>query len=169
MPSGRVVLDVRYSALLPRGQFGLGVHRATLFETLYAAAVAAGIPIETNRTVVSSHVSRGGRVLGFDSGEASQPFDLVVDALGMRSPLAPPCGRELDYGALWTNVDWLEGAGFDAAALEQRYRAASVMVGVMPIGTPPRAVAAQAALFWSIRADRFDAWRAAGWRRGKRT
>jgi len=162
MPSGRVVLDVRYSALVPGGQFGLGVHRATLFEALYDATVAAGIRIETNHTVVSSHVSGGGRVLAFDAGEASAPFDLVVDALGTRSPLAPPCGRELDYGALWTNVEWLEDAGFDAAALEQRYRAASVMVGVMPVGTPPRATAPQATLFWSIRADRFDAWCAAG-------
>jgi 2-polyprenyl-6-methoxyphenol hydroxylase-like FAD-dependent oxidoreductase len=107
-------------------------------------------------------VQSGGRVLEFASGETSEPFELVVDALGTRSALAPPCGRELDYGALWTNVEWVEGAGFDPAALEQRYRAASVMVGVMPVGTPPRAAAPQAALFWSIRADRFAAWQAAG-------
>jgi 2-polyprenyl-6-methoxyphenol hydroxylase-like FAD-dependent oxidoreductase len=162
LPSGRVVLDVRYAALRPRGQSGFGVHRATLFTTLYDAVRAAGVRVETNRTVSGTRLDGDGRGLEFADGTVSPAADLVVDALGTQSPLAPPCGRELEYGALWANVDWVEGAGFDAHALEQRYRAASVMVGVMPIGTPPGAAVPQAAVFWSLRADRFDAWRAAG-------
>ena len=46
--------------------------------------------------------------------------------------------------------------------LEQRYRRASVMAGVLPIGQ------AKAAFFWSLRADRLTAWREAGlepWKR----
>jgi salicylate hydroxylase len=59
------------------------------------------------------------------------------------------------------------GAGFDAHALEQRYRSASVMAGVLPIGTPPGAARGQAAFFWSIRADRVAAWCEAGLRAWK--
>jgi 2-polyprenyl-6-methoxyphenol hydroxylase-like FAD-dependent oxidoreductase len=162
LPSGRVVLDVRYSALRPHGQTAFGVHRATLFGALYDAVLAAGIRIDTNRAVRATRLEADVRTVAFADGTHSEPADLVVDALGTQSPLAPPCGHELRYGALWTNVDWVDGAGFDARALEQRYRAASVMIGVMPIGTPPGSVRPQAAVFWSLRGDRHAAWRDAG-------
>src|SRR4051794_34893437 len=95
-------------------------------------------------------------------GETSGPYDLVVDALGTRTPLASPTGRELAYGALWASLDWPHDAGFDPHALAQRYERASTMAGVLPIGTPPRATTPQAAFFWSLRADRLDGWRNAG-------
>jgi len=145
---GRTVLDVRYDAL-DAGAFGVGIHRASLFDLVYDAVAAAGITIEGGRTVTG----HGARTLTFADGSAG-PFDLIIDALGSRSPLAPPTGRELAYGALWASLDW--APGFDGRALEQRYRAASRMVGVLPIGR------GQAAFFWSLRADRLDAWRAAG-------
>jgi 2-polyprenyl-6-methoxyphenol hydroxylase-like FAD-dependent oxidoreductase len=46
--------------------------------------------------------------------------------------------------------------GFDQHMLSQRYRRASVMAGVLPIGTE------QAAFFWSLRAEDHAAWRATG-------
>lgn len=160
MPSGREVLAVRYDWL--RGaHFGLGVHRGALFDLLYRAVAAAGIPIETGRTVVGSAGEGGGRRLLFEGG-ASAPFALVVDALGTGSALAQPCGRSLAYGALWASLDWPEGAGFDGDALEQRYRRASRMAGVLPIGFKPGDARRQAAFFWSLRADAVTAWRAAG-------
>jgi 2-polyprenyl-6-methoxyphenol hydroxylase-like FAD-dependent oxidoreductase len=100
--------------------------------------------------------------LGFADGQTSGPYDLVVDALGTRTPLAPPTGRELAYGALWASLDWPEGVGFDSHALAQRYKRASIMAGMLPIGTPPGATVPKAAFFWSLRADRLDEWRAAG-------
>jgi 2-polyprenyl-6-methoxyphenol hydroxylase-like FAD-dependent oxidoreductase len=160
--SGRTVLDVRYAALGRRAGHGIGIHRASLFGILYDAARAAGILIATGRAVCETSVRNGRRDLGFDNGERSPPFDLVVDALGTRTSLAPPTGRSLSYGALWTNLDWPEDAGFDDAALEQRYHRASTMAGVLPIGTTPGRQARQAAFFWSIRADEFENWRKAG-------
>lgn len=156
----RTVLDVRYAAL-PGNRFGLGIHRATLFDILFAAVTAAGIPVETDRAVVGSVVAGKGRRLVFAGGEQDGPFDLVVDALGCRTPLAAPCGQSLPYGALWASLDW-PADGFDEAALEQRYRAASVMAGVLPIGTVAGAARPQAAFFWSLRGDRLPAWRGAG-------
>lgn len=166
--SGRTVLDVRYSALGRRAGFGLGVHRAALFGILYDAVVAAGIPIETGRTVqATSELAYGRRLLQFDKGRKAGPFDLVVDALGTRTPLAPPTGRDLAYGALWASLDWLEDAGFDSAALEQRYRAASVMAGVLPIGRSHNDDKLQTAFFWSLRADALEQWRERGLDRWK--
>ena len=162
-PSGRTVLDVHYAALRGAGRFGIGVHRADLFACLFDAVQTAGVPLRTGQTICGSEIDGAHRRLVMADGTRSEPFDLVVDALGSRSALAPPTGRALAYGALWATLDWVDGAGFDWAALEQRYRAASQMVGVLPVGTPREAGGRkQLAFFWSLRADQLEAWRAAG-------
>jgi salicylate hydroxylase len=153
------VLHVSYD-WLRGGHFGIGVHRAALFDILHAAVLAAGIPIETGRTIAASEMDGSGRRLIFDKGRSAR-FDLVVDCLGSGSPLAPAHGRRLAYGALWASLDWPAGAGFDEAALEQRYWRASRMVGVLPIGRTLHDATRQAAFFWSLRADRLEQWRAA--------
>ncbi|WP_174291983.1 FAD-dependent oxidoreductase [Sphingomonas bacterium] len=158
---GRTVLDVRYAALAGEG-VGLGTHRAALFDILYQAVRAAAVPIETGRTVTTSDAEGASRRLRFADGSSDGPFDLVVDALGTRSPLAPPTGRPLAYGALWASLDWPADGSFSGAALEQRYRRASVMAGVLPLGRPRQDRPAQAAFFWSLRADRLEHWRAGG-------
>ena len=159
--SGRVVLDVRYAALGQRHAFGIGIHRATLFAILYRAVLDTRIAVETGCTVAGSErLADGRRRLLIDGGRSAGPLDLLVDTLGSRTPLAPPCGRSLAYGALWATLDWTPG--FDAAALEQRYHRASRMVGVLPIGHQPGDARKQAAFFWSLRADRLADWHAAG-------
>lgn len=158
----RVVLDVAYAALRGRQACGIGIHRASLFALLYDAVRHAGIPVHTGRTVTGSSLAGSRRRLHFADGEASEAFDLIVDALGTRTPLAPPAGRELAYGALWASLDWPAAAGFDPHTLEQRYSRASIMVGVLPIGTPPGSAGPQAAFFWSLRADRLAAWQRGG-------
>jgi 2-polyprenyl-6-methoxyphenol hydroxylase-like FAD-dependent oxidoreductase len=160
MPSGRKVLDVRYD-WLKGGHFGIGTHRAALFDILYRAVLAAGIPIETSRTIAGSTEASGGRALHFADGR-SAGFDLVVDCLGTGSALADPCGYPLAYGALWASLDWPEDAGFDPTALEQRYVRASRMVGVLPIGLRPGSDRPKTAYFWSLREDALGAWREAG-------
>jgi salicylate hydroxylase len=159
----RTVLDVRYAALGRRGGHGVGVHRAALFAVLHEPVGAADIGLETGRTITGTVPLAGRkRRLTFADGRTSSPFDLVVDALGTRTPLAPPTGRALAYGALWASLDWPAGSVFDPAALQQRYRAASVMAGVLPIGTAPGRARSQAAFFWSLRADRLRDWQTRG-------
>jgi 2-polyprenyl-6-methoxyphenol hydroxylase-like FAD-dependent oxidoreductase len=155
-PSERVVLDVRYEWLRRPGTCGYGVHRAALFDILHRAVVGEGIPVHTGRKVAG----RKGRRLLLESGEASAEHDLLVDALGAGSPLAGEPARPLAYGALWASLDWADG--FDEAALEQRYRAASVMTGVLPVGLAPDGRRRQAAFFWLLRGDRLAQWRARG-------
>ncbi|MES2272093.1 MAG: NAD(P)/FAD-dependent oxidoreductase [Pseudomonadota bacterium] len=158
----QVVLDVHYAALRRRGTFGIGIHRASLFAILYEAVLQSGISVRTGCTLTGSLLVGTKRALHFADGEKSGPYDLVVDALGTRTPLAPPTGRKLAYGALWASLNWPQGAAFDPHALAQRYERASIMAGVLPIGTPPGATTPKAAFFWSLRADRMDEWREAG-------
>lgn len=164
LPSRRIVLDMRY-ATLSGARFGLAVHRAALFGVLFDAVRDAGIAIETRRRITGIERVAHGRPVLIGEGWRSPPFDLAVDALGVRSPLWPAFGggarRELAYGALWASLPW-PGGSFDAHALEQRYRRASTMIGVLPIGRRSEAGEPEAAFFWSLRLDRFEAWRRAG-------
>ena len=161
--NGRSVLDVHYRSLGQPGRFGIGVHRAALFAILFDEIAAAGISIETGRTIFGSErTADGRRKLLFERGAPSAPFDLIVDTLGTQTPLAPPTGRQLSYGALWASLDWPDDPRFDPTALEQHYRAASKMAGVMPIGIRPGSATPQAAFFWSLRVDQFERWKADG-------
>ncbi|GAA4116418.1 FAD-dependent oxidoreductase [Aminobacter aganoensis] len=168
--SGRTVLDVRYDAR-PGGRFGVAVHRAVLFGTLYRAAQRVGIEVVTD--VELDAVEPGGRTrLVDDKGRGLGSFDLVVDATGSRSKLRRSAGlagepKPLAYGAFWTSLDW-RGEGFDERALSQRYRRASVMIGVLPIGRAEAEGRKMAAFFWSLKptdaervqADGLAAWKA---------
>lgn len=165
--NGRTVLDVRYAALGRADAHGLGTHRAALFDVLHDAVSAAAIPLETGRAVDASEFESSKRRLRFADGSRSDPFDLIVDALGTRSTLAPPAGRALAYGALWASLDWPASGPFDPAALEQRYRRASVMAGVLPLGPALTGRPPQAAFFWSLRADRLAQWQERGLDRWK--
>lgn len=159
--SGRVVLDARYSDMRQPGVFGLGIHRASLFSALHDAVLAEGIPIRTLSEITGSELAGTGRSFVFSAGGRSPVHDLLVDASGLHSALAAPCGGTLDYGALWTTLDWPQDGPFDAAILEQRYRAARQMVGVLPVGQ------GKLCLFWSLRGDAHAAWEAAGLARWK--
>jgi salicylate hydroxylase len=150
----RVVLDVRYRALGANAPLGVAVHRGALFHLLYDAARAAGAEFETGREIVSTS---DGRLL-FDDGAQSARFDLVIDALGMRSALSRPPEAPLPFGALWASLEW--AGPFDDAALEQRYEAARKMVGVLPIGRLPGESKAMAAFFWSLKHTDHARWRA---------
>jgi 2-polyprenyl-6-methoxyphenol hydroxylase-like FAD-dependent oxidoreductase len=150
---GRIVLDVCYAALPDPTACAIGIHRASLFDILHRAAQRARIPIHTAREVIAVTDQR----LAFAGGGDAGPFDLIVDALGTKTPLAAPCGRELSYGALWANVR-SPGGEFDQAALVQRYRGASVMAGVMPIGRSFPSGDQQSAFFWSLRAEDHARW-----------
>lgn len=161
-PAGRTILDVHYKALGWPARFGIGIHRADLFASLFDAVRAAGIAVETGQTISGSTPEGAGRVLLLTDGTRIGPFDLIVDALGSRSPLAPPVGRALPYGALWATLDWVDTPSFDWAALQQRYWRASRMAGVLPVGVPRGASGRQLAFFWSLRADQLEDWRAAG-------
>jgi 2-polyprenyl-6-methoxyphenol hydroxylase-like FAD-dependent oxidoreductase len=156
---GRVVLDVRYSDL-HRPRQALGVHRAALFHVLHEAVVAAGVDIVTGREMIAAHAGR----LTDGAGRQTPAFDLIVDASGARSQIAANHGarpRPLAFGALWGTVPW-PGAPFDETALQQVYRGASKMIGVLPVGRHPGSDDRLATFFWSLKTRDHAAWRTAG-------
>ena len=158
---GRRVLDARYDELPGPRSLGLGIHRASLFDVLHRAVNTAGIEIMADHAITASQIGRGGRWLEFAGRAPEGPFDLVIDALGLHTPLAPPCGRALPFGALWTTLPWPADGPFRRNRLEQRYRAAREMVGVLPTGNRP-GHGEELALFWSLPADGQQGWLARG-------
>ncbi|GAB5347995.1 FAD-dependent oxidoreductase [Alteriqipengyuania sp. 357] len=165
---GDLALDARYENLGVAGACGIGIHRGSLFAILFHAAMAEGIAIETGFPVAASDLASPGRTLTCDDGRTTRGFDLVVDALGTSSPLAPPCGEWLRFGALWATLDWPEDAPFDASLLEQRYTHAAQMAGVLPTGMRVGGERRELSFFWSLRAADYGSWRRAGldaWKR----
>lgn len=149
----RPVLDVRYASLRP-GLAGLGIGRGVLFNALYEAALSAGVRLEKATRIVSAD-----RMDGFFADEAGRRhgrYDLLVDALGVRSALSASPRRELPYGALWATFPWPETGSFERGVLSQRYRAARQMAGVMPSGRAGIGAGESLTYFWSIRTDRYD-------------
>lgn len=164
-PSGRVVLDVRY-ADLKRPRSALGVHRAAIFHVLHQACLDAGVAFELGREAVAASQGR----LTFADGSISAGFDLIIDATGARSSIAQAHGarrRALSFGALWATTPWPDDPHFDVRALQQVYRGASKMVGVLPVGARPEAPDRLATFFWSLKAEDYPAWREAGLERWK--
>ena len=156
-PAGRVVLDVAYGAL-DQAYRGVGIQRAALFDLLHTAVRREAVTIRAGMAV------RGARrgMLEFEEYAPTGPFDLIVDALGTRSPLSADkaAGHDLAYGALWATLDWPQDAPFSPHALEQRYYRASSMAGVLPVGSAAEGEPQKAAFFWSLRDDRRAAWQA---------
>lgn len=169
-PNGKVVLDIQYDALNGRRYndlYGVAIHRASLFHVLFEAVKMRGIQIVTNtriNTIDTSFTNNAAtKVQLVDQFGLCLPdaFDFVVDASGTQSQLANQLGnrakpKAMSYGALWTTVK-LDKKIFNETLLEQRYEAASIMVGVLPCGRLPNEEQSLATLFWSIRADQFDA------------
>ncbi len=160
--NGKKVLDARYSDLPVAGAVGIGIHRSSLFATLFDAVVSEGIRINTEQEIVGSKLRGKGRCLIMADGRRSPIHDLLVDSLGIHTELAPETGKWLPYGALWGSFDWPGDSALDRSLLEQRYRAARQMVGVLPIGTPPGEARLKAGFFWSMRADALEGWKSAG-------
>lgn len=165
MPAKKEVLNVNYS-VLGDGFHGLAVHRAALFDVLYAAVGAKNIQITTGIDVIDA-TTGGEHISVLDTaGEKHGPFDLLIDASGARTPLQDRAPyrthrRELAFGALWGAFDWPD-SGFDENTLIQRYVGAHTMIGVLPIGQHDGATHDQVAFFWSIKTQNYDSWLESG-------
>jgi salicylate hydroxylase len=162
VPSNRVVLDVQYSAL-GNGWHGVAVHRSVLFDVLFKAAKHAGIEFVLDVQVTGVDVNQQAHLMD-KHGRRVGSFDLVVDAMGTNSPLAAQHAKRsiLDYGALWTNIPLADSTTVQRNMLEQRYRKASHMAGVLPIGRLAHSGIPLAVFFWSIKRHQYQQWREAG-------
>ncbi|WP_443750190.1 FAD-dependent oxidoreductase [Asticcacaulis solisilvae] len=169
--TGRTIFDLSYD-ILGKHIFGLGVHRASLFQVLYDHAVAAGADIHTACEAMGVTTHPDGLMSLQTKGGDFGPFDLVVDCTGRHSKLAERhadirMNRAYPYGAFW-GVCRDPGQVFGQGGLQQRYDAARVMIGTLAIGKRPGSEDDHIAFFWSlaardldrVRADGLDAWKA---------
>ena len=169
--TGRVIFDLTYNHLGPH-LFGLGVHRASLFQVLYDNALDLDIDLHaaSEAAAVVRHPDQTLSIILSD-GETAGPFDLVVDCSGRNSRLAERhadivLNRPYPYGALW-GVCRDPGQAFAADSLQQRYDQAKMMIGTLAIGKRPGSDERHMAFFWSVarrdldivRRDGIDAWR----------
>jgi 2-polyprenyl-6-methoxyphenol hydroxylase-like FAD-dependent oxidoreductase len=162
-PRGKPLVDLPYADVDPR-LFGLGTHRGVLFETLLAALRTTAARLQFGDAIVATDADANGRWLVDDRKRRHGPYDLVVAADGSVSELhsAAPLiyDRAYPWGALWIVAD---DPGFAAERrIWQIVDGCHTLLGFLPTGKPPGRDTDVVSLFWSIRADRVDAWRAAG-------
>jgi 2-polyprenyl-6-methoxyphenol hydroxylase-like FAD-dependent oxidoreductase len=164
---GIPILDLSYREL-GCNLFGLGVHRGTLFSLLYADVVRLGVPITVATDIVATRAEPAGRTLIDRHRHEHGPFELIVDATGVRSPLRAGAAklrrdRPYAYGALWGIMtepdDWPH-----KDRLVQRYHGCHTMLGLLPVGSTPDDADGRRlmALFWSLRVSDRQAWQDEG-------
>jgi 2-polyprenyl-6-methoxyphenol hydroxylase-like FAD-dependent oxidoreductase len=162
---GVPVVDLHYRSVA-EDLYGVGLHRGVLFEALAQCARAAGVELRCGVEIVRVERGRHGRLLVDDEDELHGPFDLLVVADGARSHLAAqvqPGRRRAAYpwGALWFVA--VDAEAHFHGELLQHVRGAQRMLGLLPTGLGPGGgTRPLVSLFWSLRADRLQAWRDAG-------
>jgi 2-polyprenyl-6-methoxyphenol hydroxylase-like FAD-dependent oxidoreductase len=162
---GRMVMDLRYGDL-GADVHGLGIHRSALFKVLHdallgtTARICLGFDVATvSPTSLPFLVAHNGSREG--------PFDLVLDCAGSHDVLRDAFGGRsgaplYPWGALWTTCS--DRTGNFSAELQQRYRGANTMIGILPVGRVPGAHddARHVAFFWSVKLSEFESLRSAG-------
>jgi 2-polyprenyl-6-methoxyphenol hydroxylase-like FAD-dependent oxidoreductase len=155
---GRRVMDMRYAELDPHW-YGLGMQRGALFQLLRQADAGAA-QVRCRITVAAVDAASG--LVKDSTGKSYGPFDLIVVANGAHSALRALMGAEVlsdqlyPWGAIWC-LAADPGARF-GAQLEQRYRRAREMIGVLPVGCLPGQGPSEArvSLFWSVRTEQLQ-------------
>jgi 2-polyprenyl-6-methoxyphenol hydroxylase-like FAD-dependent oxidoreductase len=164
---GTIIFDLAYGDL-SQDLHAIAVHRAALHGALWRAFAQCGAAFEPGREIVSVEPAAGGRSAPVDAkGRVLPAAGLVIDASGARSPLRSLIGRRAPkpfaYGAVWATVP---DQGHAGGMLAQRYLSARIMIGYLPLGRMAAGGAPCAALFWSLKPESLEQWRAgfAQWR-----
>jgi 2-polyprenyl-6-methoxyphenol hydroxylase-like FAD-dependent oxidoreductase len=162
--TGKPMVDLAYAEIDPT-LYGIGIHRGALFETLLAEARTAGTTVHCGVHVVSTELDARGRWLVDERGERHGPYHLVIAADGGVCELhaAAPHVKIMPYpwGALWVVAPDVPGFTPEKRIYQVIDRC-HTMLGFLPTGLGPRGDTPLVSMFWSIRADRVDTWRAAG-------
>ena len=163
--NGRTVFDLGYGELAPH-LFAIGIHRAALFQVLYDRVQGLGVTLTCASEIVDSQRIVGGRTVIDKAGTRHGPYDLVVDATGMRSLLrdkfaSVTLNKPYPFGAVW-GVSATPDGWPHQHHLRQLYDGARFMAGILPIGRQPGDDRQLAAVFWSLPTEQEAAWRRAG-------
>lgn len=161
---GRKVMDMRYCDWRP-DSFGLGMHRGALFTLLQRELAPAGVDCRYGINISGIHRKAGKTLLCDAQGNEHGPFDTVVAADGMRSQMRTVSGlaasiKPYPWGAVWAICE--DPTGVFDGVLNQRYRAAREMLGILPTGKSTSGGVPLVSMFWSLRTTDFAAWQQQG-------
>ncbi len=161
---GKPLVELPYAEIHPH-LWGLGIHRGNLFRVLFTALQSCGAQVRCGVGIAGSRLEADGRWLLTEGGERLGPFALVIAADGSLCELhgaAPSVkSRAYPWGALWWVAE--DTVGFTAERrIHQVVDGAHTMLGFLPTGCSPDTGKPVVSLFWSLRADRVEPWRAAG-------
>lgn len=159
-PTGRTVLDMSYRRFHPEA-YGLGLQRGALMGLLWQRVRELGIPWQCGAAVEGFAQDAGGVTLRLAGGATARHAALIL-ANGSFSRLREgmkvrQSGRLFPWGAVWTVLP--APAGFPQIELRQRFRSASQMLGLMPVGKAASDDTARGInLFWSLPVAELDGW-----------
>lgn len=159
-PAGRTVLDMSYRRFRPEA-YGLGIQRGALMGLLWSRVQALGIRWHRGLAVDGFTQDASGVTLRLSGGATARHAALIV-ANGSFSRLREGMrvaqhARPFPWGAVWTVLPAPEG--FPQIELRQRFRAASQMLGLMPVGKSSHDDKARGInLFWSLPVAELDGW-----------
>lgn len=170
----RKLTELDYAEVHP-DLFGVGIHRGALFEHLFAAVGASSAMVRL-ACPIEDLGRRGAKMLlyappGREGGAIVGEHDLVVVADGSRSHLRDDTTfgkavRPYPWGALWFVGD--AGDHPHPDRLHQVVDSTTFLVGLLPTGLGPGdGQRPLLSLFYSLRCDRLEAFRArplAGWK-----
>jgi len=156
----KVIMDFKYTDLYS-GLFGVGIHRGSLFETLYKKAIQALNKVYLGHKVISISQDTNSAQLVTDQG-LSQNYDMIIVANGTWSSLSKTLNIKVKHnpypwGALWkifNNPDQ-----FSQSTLSQRYIRCHTMAGMLPSGINPNSGNPCISFFWSLKNDCYNDWR----------
>ncbi|MBK9036268.1 MAG: FAD-dependent monooxygenase [Myxococcales bacterium] len=167
--AGKTLVDLRY-ADVDRRWFGLGLHRGTLFVTLFEAVRREpGVTLHLGAEINSVTRTPDAITVHGPDGPRGE-HELVVVADGAVSELHASAGVPVrtgtfGFGALWFVAEDPDQAFRDV--LYQVVRGARRMYGVLPTGRGPTDARPVVSLYWSLalgdharwQADGLDAWK----------
>lgn len=156
----RTLVDLEY-AMVDSALFGVGLHRGVLFVTLLdAVKKEPGVRLLLGTEIVGLKTEGDKRLLRDARGEMHGPFDLVVvaDGAGSQHEDDRPLRRRVTpyaWGAMWAIVP--DPDRVYRGMLYQIVRSNAVMLGFLPTGAGPHDSTPTVSLYWSLRADRIEA------------
>ena len=158
--AGRAVLDMSYRRFDPAA-YGLGLQRGALMGLLWRRVRALGIRWHCGVAVEGFEQDAGGVTLRLANRGPARHVALLL-ANGSFSKLREQMkvrqsARPFPWGAVWTVLP--APAGFPQIELRQRFRSASQMIGLMPVGKASRDDAARGVnLYWSLPVAELAGW-----------
>lgn len=158
--NGKTVFDVSFK-LKDEDLSGLGVHRASLFSSLYKKIDALSIEVMTDADICEIKNEGGPLTIIDQKNRAYGTYDAAIVANGARSVLRKKYDlakhdRMQPYGALWCKISHPET--FDR--IHHIYDGTTKMIGLMPIGYPGHEHHEHPSVnfFYGVTENYFDDW-----------